>query len=392
MKIALLTDTYPPFINGVSTSCYNLAETLRARGHQVLVVTPNPEDAKEIVRKGDNVLVPGREFKNLYGYRFTKIYSRSLVEIVKEFAPDIIHNQTDSTIGQFARILSHQLNVPLVYTYHTSYEDYTYYATKGYFDRFAKQFVRNYSKNVANTCAEFITPSMKTKEYMRFVGSDIYMNIIPTGIDFSLFDEEKQDKEKQKEFREKHRIKENTHVFLILGRIAKEKSMDFSIRGFAKYHERHPEEDIKLIIVGGGPQKQELEQYVNSLGIDDIVDFIGPVPASEVPFYYHLAEIYTSASVTETQGLTFMEAMAAKDIVLARYDDNLSGTIIDGQTGFFFTDDESFIQKVERVFKMTPEEKKEMQESALQVVDTYSIDKFYDNIMGVYKRAIKKYW
>ena len=204
----------------------------------ILYVKVKPEDAKEIVRKGDNVLVPGREFKNLYGYRFTKIYSRSLVEIVKEFAPDIIHNQTDSTIGQFARILSHQLNVPLVYTYHTSYEDYTYYATKGYFDRFAKQFVRNYSKNVANTCAEFITPSMKTKEYMRFVGSDIYMNIIPTGIDFTLFDEDKQDKEKQKEFKEKHGINENTHIFLILGRIAKEKSMDFSIRGFAKYHER----------------------------------------------------------------------------------------------------------------------------------------------------------
>lgn len=392
MRIALLTDTYPPFINGVSTSCYNLAETLRARGHQVLVVTPNSETAKEIVRVGDNVYVPGVEMKKLYGYRFTKIYSHELANIVEQFKPDIIHNQTDSTIGQFAKILSHQFNIPIVYTYHTSYEDYTYYATHGYFDRFAKQFVRTYSRNVANTSTEFITPSVKTKEYMRFVGSDIYMNIIPTGIDFSLFADDKVDLEKAKEFKEKHGIKENTHVFLILGRIAKEKSMDFSIRGFARYHERHPEVDVKLIVVGGGPQKQELEQLVNDLGIDNIVDFIGPVPASEVPFYYHSAEIYTSASVTETQGLTFMEAMSAKDIVLARFDDNLSGTIIDGQTGFFFTDEESFIQKVERIFSMSQKEKEEMNNAALKIVDTYSIDKFYENIMGVYKRAIKKYW
>ena len=392
MRIALFTDTYPPFINGVSTSCYNLVKALRERGNQVLVITPNPESNKEVVRKGDDVLLPGLEMKKLYGYRLTKFFSKHVYDIVKDFKPDVLHNQTDSTVGQFAKIVAKSLNVPIIYTYHTSYEDYTYYATHGFLDRVAKRVVRTYAKVVGDNSTEFITPSVKTKEYMRFAGSDIYINIIPTGIDFSLFDEDKQDPEKQKAFREAHGIKENTKVFLILGRIAKEKSMDFSIKGFAKYAKKHPEQDVKLLVVGGGPQADELKQLVKDLDIQDKTDFIGPVPASEVPFYYHLADIYTSASITETQGLTFMEAMVAKDIVLARYDDNLSGTIIDGQTGFFFTDEDTFIEKAERVFSMSNKEREEIYANAMKIVDMYSIEKFYMNIMGVYKRAIKKFW
>ena len=392
MRVAIFTDTYPPFINGVSTSCYNLVKTLREKGNRVLLITPNSESAKDIKVDGDNVYLPGFEMKKLYGYRFTKFYSKKAYNIVKEFKPDIIHNQTDSTVGQFAKIVAKQLKCPIVYTYHTSYEDYTYYATHGFFDRFAKQFVRRYAKQVGDISTEFITPSMKTKEYMRFAGSDIYINIIPTGIDFSLFDESRIDKEKQIEFKKAHGINENTKVFLILGRIAKEKSMDYSIRGFAEYAKKHKEQDVKLLVVGGGPQKEELEQLVKDLDVDPIVDFIGPVPASEVPFYYHLADIYTSASITETQGLTFMEAMCSKDIVLARYDDNLSGTIVDGETGFFFTDEESFIAKAERIFALTEKEKQEVFKNAMEVVDIYSIEKFYNNIMGAYNRAIKKCW
>lgn len=392
MRIALFTDTYPPFINGVSTSCYNLVKTLREKGHRVLVVTPNSTATKQLVIDGDDIYVPGIEMKNLYGYRLTKIFSRKVFELVKEFKPDLIHNQTDSTIGQFSKIAASRLNIPIVYTYHTSYEDYTYYATHGFFDRAAKRFVRNYARTVGNISTEFITPSLKTKDYMRYAGSDIYINIIPTGIDFSLFDENKQDKEKQKAFKDAHGIHENTKVFLILGRVAKEKSMDVSLKGFASYVKKHPEEDLKMLVVGGGPQKEELEQLVKDLGIDNLTDFIGPVPASEVPFYYHLADIYTSASITETQGLTFMEAMVSNDIVLARFDDNLSGTIIDGETGFFFTDEDSFITKVERIFSLTKKEKEEIYKNAMKIVDIYSIDRFYENIMGVYKRAIKKYW
>ena len=391
MKIAIFTDTYPPFINGVSTSAYNLVKTLKEHGHDVIVVTPRSDDGKlELI---DGVIrVPGLELKKMYGYRITTFYSRKILKMLKDFGTEIIHNQTDIGVGQFARIASRQLHVPQVYTYHTAYEDYTYYVVHGLMDRIGKKAMRGYAKTVAKNCTEFITPSIKTKEYMRSVGSDIYINVVPTGIDFSLFDEKNIDKEKQKEFKKQHGIGENTKVFLLLGRVAKEKSMDYSIRGFAMFINKHPEVDAKLIVVGDGPQRNELEQLTHELGINKNVDFIGKVPASEVPFYYHLADIYTSASITETQGLTFMEAMASGTIVLARFDTNLSDTITDGQTGFFFTDENSFVEKAERIFALSDEGRKKIIDQAFETVDKYSISKFYDNIMEVYNRALKKFW
>ena len=391
MRIAIFTDTYPPYINGVSTSTFNLANCLKAKGHEVLVVAPRPTDGK-MEQVGDVLYIPGLDLKKLYGFRVTNIFSNKPLSIIKKFNPDVIHNQTDFTIGIFARRVAKRLRKPIVYTYHTSYEDYTYYVARGIMDRFAKRIVRNYSRDLADRMTEFITPSEKTKEYMRLVGSDIYVNVIPTGIDFSIFKAEKIDQKKMAKFKEEHNIKPTTKVFLLLGRIAKEKSMDVSLRGFAAYHQKHPEVDVKMLVVGSGPFKEELELIAEDLGISNYVDFIGSVSGLEVPFYYHLADIYTSASITETQGLTFMEAMAAGRIVLARFDSNLTGTIINGKTGFFFTDDASFVSQVEKIFSLTKEQKTAIIQEAYRQADAYSLDKFYENIVRVYKRAIRKFW
>ena len=391
MRIAIFTDTYPPYINGVSTSTFNLANALKAKGHQVLVVAPRHTDGK-LEQVGDVLYIPGIDLKRYYGFRLTNIFANKPISIIKKFKPDVIHNQTDFTIGVLARRCAKRLKVPIVYTYHTSYEDYTYYVARGIMDRFAKRIVRTYSRDLAGRMTEFITPSEKTKEYMRLVGSDTYINVVPTGIDFSIFKSDQIDQQKVAEFKKTHNIKPTTKVFLLLGRIAKEKSMDVSLRGFAAYHKKHPEVDAKVLVVGGGPFKEELELIAEELGISSCVDFVGKVGGLEVPFYYHLADIYTSASITETQGLTFMEAMAAGRIVLARFDSNLTGTIVNGKTGFFFTDDNSFVSQVEKIFSLTKEQKDAIIQEAYQYADAYSLDKFYENIVRVYKRAIRKCW
>ena len=136
MRIAIFTDTYPPFINGVSTSTYNLVNALMARGHEVLVLAPRFTNGK-LEQVGNVVYIPGIYLKKLYGYRLTNLFANKPIKIVKKFKPDIIHNQTDFTIGVVARRCAKKLKLPIVYTYHTSYEDYTYYVTHGIMDRFA---------------------------------------------------------------------------------------------------------------------------------------------------------------------------------------------------------------------------------------------------------------
>lgn len=391
MVIAIFTDTYPPFINGVSTSCYNLAKTLREHGHRAIVVTPRSNSGKLEI-KDDIIYMPGLALKKLYGFRVTSIFDKKVYAFLKENKVDVIHYHSDATIGIFARRCAKHLRVPLIYTYHTSYEDYTYYITHGFFDRVAKRMVRTYTKNIGQLATEFVTPSIKTKDFLRNVGHDIYINVIPTGIDFSIFSEDKFDKEKAAKFKEEHGIDDDTKVVLLLGRVAKEKSMDISINYFAQYAKSHPKEKLKMIVVGDGPMRSELELLTHELGISGIVDFIGFVSANEVPFFYHLADVYNSASITETQGLTFMEAMAASCVVLARFDDNLTDTIVDGQTGFFFTDEASYISKLETIFKLNKEEKEKLLHQAFNIIDEYSMEKFYERIVEVYRRAVRKFW
>ena len=391
MRIAIFTDSYPPYVNGVSTSCFNLAKVLKAHGHDVLVVAPRPTKGKlELI---DGVLyVPGAYLKRYYGFRMTNIFASKPVKIIKKFKPDVIHNQTDWTIAVLARRIAKKFHIPIVYTYHTNYEDYTYYVVGSALDSIAKKLVRTYSLAIANRMTEFITPSEKTKDYMRQSGSDVYINVVPSGIDFSIFKDTSIDQDKIVTFKKEHNITPKTKVFLILGRLAKEKSMDISLRSIAAYHKKHREEDVKILVVGDGPAREELTLLADELGIMDITIFVGQVNALDVPFYYSLADIYTSASITETQGLTFMEAMAAGNIVLARFDYNLTGTIVDNETGFFFSDDESFIKQAEKIFSLNKEEKERILNNAYQTVDRYSIDNFYLNVMRVYNRAIRKLW
>ena len=395
MKIALFTDTYPPQINGVATSTYNLAKTLRRHGNEVLVVTTTSNDkadANEFQYNEGIVRIPGLYLKKMYGYRLPWVFNSKAFEIVKAFDPDIIHDQTDSTVGQFAKICARRLNLPIVYTYHTQIEDYTYYVTKGYLDRAAKSIVRSYSLGLTKYFTEFITPSIKTKEMIRFYGADNYVSVIPTGIDFSLFKQENLNPKEIDALREKYGIDKNDFVFLILGRLAQEKSMDVSLKGIKEFIKMHPEINTKVLIVGGGPYLNALEVLVNELEMQEIVRFVGPVSADKVPYYYHLASIYTSASLTETQGLTFMEAMASGAIVIARFDDNLTGVIEDNETGFFFTDESLFEKKAYKVYQMNETEKNRIREGAYKIIEQYSIDTFYKNIIGVYNRGIKAYW
>ncbi len=391
MKIAIFSDTYPPEINGVATSCRNLYRTLTAHGQEVRVVTTNPWN-EELFEDGDIIRIPGIKLKKLYGYRAAPFFNRHAMNLIHDFHPDVIHSQHDAGIGQFGFIAAGRLNVPVVYTFHTMYEDYTYYATKGFLDRVAKGIVRQYIHHKSKTADEFICPSNKIKEYMRSIGIDSYVSVIPTGIDFAAFDKKKTSRKTVLDLKKKFGIPTNAYVILSLGRVAKEKSIDICLRGYAKYLEGKPSRETAFVVVGGGPALSELKRLAAKLGIDKRVYFVGPVNPDEVPKYYQLGNCFVSASITETQGLTFMEAMASSLVLFARYDDTLLGTIKDGSNGFFFIDEDDFARKLPSIVSLSGSRLQAIKDNALASIEPYSLERFYTNVMEVYGRAVKKGW
>ena len=387
MKIALFTDTYPPEINGVSVSVGLHQKVLMDQGHEVLVITTNPF-GKQIVIEAGVIRIPGVELKKLYNYRLSSFFSAKAYQYIRKWKPDVIHIHTDIGIGIFGKITAFFLKVPTVVTYHTMYEDYTHYA--GFLKGLASRVVKQFSKSIAEQCTEFISPSLKTKEKIRSYGVDRYINIVPTGIDFSRFQLASLDRNKLAEIKNRW-ILPGEKVLLSLGRVAKEKSMEVIVKGFAKFIQSG-EEHIRLLMVGDGPDRHGLIDLANQLGISDKVSFVGAVPIQEVPYYYQVADVFVSASLTETQGLTFMEAMVSDRLVLCRFDENLAELIRHQQTGFIFSDEEDFVRQVKTIFNLTKEKREQIKGDVATAVNRYSLPNFYQNLIEVYQRATRQYW
>ncbi|MCI1245519.1 MAG: glycosyltransferase [Bacilli bacterium] len=391
MRVAIFTDTYLPQINGVATSSSNLFKALKSHGHEAVVVTTNPFD-NEFSFEDGIMRIPGLEIKKLYGYIGAWLWNSAAMKQLEKFHPDVIHVQTEAGVGQFGFLSSLKLHCATVYTFHTMMEDYAYYFTHGFFDRAARGVVRGYVRYEIMQADEFVTPSVKIQEYMRSIGVDDRINVIPTGIDFSKFEKKSLDPEKLAALKSKCGIDKGTYVVLSLGRVAKEKSIDVCLRGYAKFLTTHPERKTMFLLVGGGPALPELIKLARSLGLSGHFVSTGPVPPSEVAYYYALGDCFVSASITETQGLTFMEAMAASLVLLCRYDDTLLGTIKDGTNGYFFSDEDDFAEKLPGIISLPASKLETIRAEERKSNEPYSINRFYESLLEVYKRAIRKNW
>lgn len=393
----MFTDTYPPEINGVSTSCSSLRNALIKNHHEVLIVTTNHYVNKFYFDKKENVVhMPGFRLKMIYDYRLANPWFNSLVkkvdEIVVAFKPDVMHLQSEWGVALIGHRIAARHNIPTVYTYHTMWEEYAAYVTGKHFDRASRAFMRWYSRFNVKRCLEFITPSIKTKDYMRSIGIKNYINIIPTGIDFSLFKKTTRRAILANAKRRELGIKKSDKVFLVLGRIANEKSIDVIVRGFADYKNKFPKTSAYLVIVGDGPAMNSLKELAKQLHIEKFVIFTGVAVGKDVPIYYHMSDVYCSASLSETQGLTYMEAMASSLVCLSRFDNNLINVIIDDKTGYLFHNEKDFATVANKVLTLKKAKLKQIHHNAHTLIDNYSLDRFYKRVMEVYERAIRRNW
>jgi len=388
MRIGIFTDTYPPFINGVSTSIQMLENALRKKGHKVYIVTVNPDEMTYKLENKERILrIPGIP-TGIYDYRLTTLYPIKAVNIIKSWNLDIIHTHTEFGIGTFARVIGKQFDIPVVHTYHTMYEDYIHYITKGYFDAPGKKFVEYLTKFYCDkTIEELIVPTKKTydlfKEKYKY---DRNVHIIPTGIEIDRFYKEKIDISKINNKKTELGITEDDLVVLFVGRIASEKSIDFLINNHSQLLKKNKK--TKLLIVGDGPDLENYKKLAKKQKIENSVIFTGKVAWNDIPLYYNMADIFVTASHTETQGLTVIEAMAASKPVVALDDESFRNTVIDGLTGFLFKNKKEYINRM--IELMGDREKRlNMGNQARINSETYSSKYFAERILDVYKIALK---
>ena len=392
MNILIFTDTYYPESNGIAVSSKTLVDVLKEHGHQVLVVT-SAYDNK--IPTNENYIhyisFPSKRRRNLN--TTINIYKNKIFKYVKAFKPDIVHNQTNDQIGQLGKYTAKRLGLPFVFTYHKHFEEYAPYVESGFLNRIARANERRYLQRMMNVSTEFIAPSLKIKNYLRKKGVDKYINVITTGVDVKTFEVDDSSKKDRKYIYKKYGIEENEKILVYIGALSEEKNIDLLLKSLKVYLDGEDALPTKLLIIGDGDQLESLKLLAASLNIENNVLFIGKVNHDKIKSYLDIADVFVTASTSETQKMSAMEAMSCHCLVLLKEDETLVGLIERDKNGFTFNDDVQFASELKRIFSLPKDEIEKIKKNAYKTIaSNFSLESYYNKIVEVYDRAKRRKW
>lgn len=382
MKILLATDLYTPVVNGVVTSTVSLKRSLENLGHEVRVLTLSEFDY--IDRNGDIYAVSSMNVNKIYpGARVRFFRDRSVLRQIIHWKPDVIHTQSEFSTFRMAKYITQFLPIPIVHTYHTVYEDYTHYFSPS--KKTGRKVVSLLTKKRLNDAEAVIVPTNKVARLLEGYEVEQPISVIPTGIELDKF-QKKADPKDLMALRKQYGVPEDAFLFVSLGRLGKEKNIE-ELLYFLSMIKLKP----YLLVVGDGPDKYNLQEYAKELGLNEQVIFTGMINPKDVPLYYQVADLFVSASTSETQGLTYIEALASGLPALCREDESIENVIMDGLNGYQYR---SFKEFESCLYKLMKDEEayKNMASFAEEFAFShYSSVSFGEQVYEIYKQALESY-
>jgi 1,2-diacylglycerol 3-alpha-glucosyltransferase len=382
LRIAFFTNYYHPVVNGVVRSVASFREILTKQGHIVFIFAQSANDYND---------------EEPFIFRYPSLTLPLQVDIptvipvspfVDQLLPnlklDIIHTHHPILLGQTAASKAADLNIPLVFTFHTQYWEYTHYVPllQEAIQEFLKNAIHNWLKDFMQKCQHIVIPSESIKEILiRDYGLEDRYTVIPTGTDLKPFL-----RADGKTLRQSHGWQDDK-VIVSIGRLASEKNWETLLRAAAHVHAQHP--DMRLVLIGDGPERQTLEALATELGIAERVTFTGQLPFEEVPTYLRAADLFSFASVTETQGLVTIEAMAAGLPVVAVDGSGTHDIIDNGKEGFLAENDPKALASAISEMLSDPQRMKQFSVKALKKARTFDANHLGKQMVKVYEQAIQ---
>lgn len=390
MRVALFTETYLPAVNGVVTHVKTLKEGLELLGHKAIIVTAD-SGVKKTQASNDIMYCPAVKLEKIYGYDVASPISADRLKMIKDFNPDIIHIHNEFGIGLSGVLIARSLKIPLVYTMHTMYDDYVYYITAN--NKPAQKLLTSashkYAKILATAASAITGPSKKVEEYFHRCHVDKPVTVIPNSVETDVFNRHTVDKEKVQAVRKKYGFSDNDLVFCFCGRMGQEKNIEVLLDFWAKNVK--PSDGMKLLLIGGGPQLEEFQEYAKKLGVADTVTFTGRVEHVEIPPYYAACDCYITASLTECHSISMMEGQSTGLPVLTIRDELNADQIIDGVNGFFFRDADEMYKHMQYLKSLSPEKLEEIKEKSREVIVSSGTKSIAEKLLVVYEEAIRSY-
>ena len=326
MKVLLTSDLNPDTVNGVIVSVLMLKQELERQGCEVKLLTLS--STRETYREGEIYYVGSIPLDAIYPDLRASLNTRSsLVDELIAWKPDIIHSQCEFFTYSFVQRIAKHCHCPIIHTYHTQYEYYTKYVLPGNWDGFLARVMalRLRSADVV------IAPTEKTKNYLLSENICSSVRVIPTGIDLDAFSRAGTPEE-MAVLRKKLGVPSSWRLYGNVGRVAQEKNLDEVLAIHQRVREQR--DDVGLLIVGDGAGMKQLKKQIEERALGESVFLTGMVPKETVGSYYQLLDFFISASVSETQGLTYIEALANGRPVIARRDDAIAHVVQSDVNGY----------------------------------------------------------
>jgi glycosyltransferase involved in cell wall biosynthesis len=380
MRILFFSNTYKPSISGVVTSISLFRQGLRDANHEVHIIAPDYED---FVDEEPYVFrFPALDLSDRLDISLVLPFHPLMEPTVRGIKPNLIHSQHPVWMGDLAVTFAREQGIPLVFTFHTRYDQYaeSYVPiVPGLASRVAVELVRRYLRHCAHIIAP--TPSIQELIYNNYA-VDVPVTVVSSPVDLDRYHDID-----PKVVRTQLGLMD-AEILLYVGRLAKEKDIDFILNVFARIVTDRPQ--ARLVLVGDGPYRRVLEAACMKLGIFDRVYFTGMVPHHEIPLYATAADVFVFASKTDTQGLVLIEAMAAGTPVVSVKAPgpvdvlaNGGGLLVDSAEDEFYMGLLSLLRDEQR--------RREMGMIAKRIAETYSIRKTTEHLLGVYEAVLREH-
>lgn len=378
LRIAHFTNTYFPVMSGVVRSISTFRQAQEELGHTVFIFgqeAPNYQDKEPYIFRYPSFNIPIRN------YPATIPVSNHIDWVLPKLKLNVIHAHHPALMGNAAADKCDKLDIPLVFTHHTRYQEYAQFMAMP--DEMVKEIIELQMANYMQKCQHIVVPSESIKKMVESVyGIRERVTVIPTGIDLEPYQSVN-----GRSVRQQRGWTDDKKIIISVGRLAGEKNFDTLIKAFAIVAKAH--DDIILALIGDGPDKGDLEKLAKKEGVGDRVDFLGRVPFEEMPNHLKAADFFAFASITETQGLVTMEAMAADLPVIAVDATGTSDIVEDGKDGILTENNpESLAEGIDRVMA-DPDLAKRLLAGAKHKAQEFETIHVTRKMIAVYEQAIE---
>lgn len=382
MHIANFTNTYLPVISGVVRSVRSFRDELTRRGHNVFIFAQ--EHADYIDQDPFIFRYPSLNLPTGVDIPAAIPISPYVDRVLPAVKLDVIHTHHPFLLGQTAATKAQELNLPLIFTFHTQYREYTHYVPfpMETVQAFLKNAVDRWLQDYMRRCQHIIIPSESMRETLvNEYGLKNNYTVVPTGVDLQGYRAASGEKIR------KRRRWENDIVMISVGRLAPEKNWPTLLHAAALVLKDFPR--FRLVLIGEGAERKSLEDLAKELGIQKRVTFTGSIPFSEIPSYMKAANLFGFASITETQGLATLEAMAAGLPVVAVDASGTRDILKHGQQGYLVENDAGALAAAIKKLLANPDRMQKFAEAAYKKAQSFNIENLTEKLLDVYEQAIR---